>query len=282
MRQLLLIVSFFYISGCIPKIEESKIKLVPRTQGGTASLQGRWSAANLAAPLQVNISTDLTDDFLPADLDGAGDNPIVQAMKTWNNAHPDVDFFKVPAVGVANKESTDLTTYRDGELGIYRSDAWFPGISSGTIAITQFYGYIRNSGASDSYIDLTHADIIMNYRDHAFSTAPNSFEFDIETVVLHELGHFVGLKHPNDYYIPGVMQATLAQGEQRQTLLAYDNNSLLSNYAGYNPNLSSGEAASATRDTRANETDEEIRGIFELKINGDCLHWINDELVKVH
>lgn len=255
---------------------------MPRTQGGSVTLPGRWSSANLSAPLQVNVSSDLTDDFIAADLDGNGDNPIVVAMKSWNSAHPNVNFFKTPVTSVANKESTDLTSYRDGELGIYRSDAWFPGISSGTIAITQFYGYIRNSGSPDSYIDLTHADIIVNYRDHSFSTNPNSFEFDIQTVILHELGHFIGIKHPSDYSTAAVMQSTLAQGDQKRTLLDYDINSAVNNYSGYNANLTTQNAA-PNRGTRSYSAgDEEVSGYYELKMNGDCLHWINNQLVEIH
>tara|TARA_R110000868_G_scaffold64597_2_gene194068 strand:+ start:40950 stop:41798 length:849 start_codon:yes stop_codon:yes gene_type:complete len=280
--RILFIISLCGLAACIPKVEETKVNLVPRTQGGSVALPGRWSAANLSTPLQVNVSSDLSDDFIPADLDGNGDNPIVVAMKNWNATHPNISFFKTPVVSVANKESTDLTSYRDGELGIYRSDSWFPGISSGTIAITQFYGYIRNSGSSDSYIDLTHADIIVNYRDHSFSTNPNSFEFDIETVILHELGHFIGIKHPTDYSTAAVMQSTLAQGEQKRTLLNYDTNSALTNYSGYNPNLTT-QSAGSNRGVRAlSNGDQEVSGYYELKMNGDCLHWLNDQLVEIH
>jgi len=268
------------LSACMPKVEETKVNLVPRTQGGSTQLVGRWSNANLTTPLNLDISTSFDGEFVGADMDADGHNPIVQAMKSWNNAHPTVNFFAIPGNTIANKDNSDLSTYRDGTLGIYRSDGWFTGISSGTIAITQFYGYIRNSGTSSAYIDLTHADIIVNYRDHNFSTAPNSFEFDIQTVILHELGHFIGLKPPDDYFIPAVMQSTLAQGEQKRTLLAYDTNSLITNYNGYSPNLTIQAAAKARADQR--DDDQEVRGIFELKANGECYHFLNDKFVEAH
>ena len=148
-------------------------------------------------------------------------------------------------------------------------------------SITQFYGFIRNSGTADAFIDLTHADIIVNYRDHNFSTSPNSFEFDIQTVILHELGHFIGLKHPTDYFIPAVMQSTLAQGDQKRTLLTYDTNSAVTNYSGYNPNLTIQSAAAISRKNER-ENDQEVRGIFELKANGDCYHFLNDQFVEAH
>src|SRR5690606_6377172 len=160
----LFILSILIISGCMPKVEETKIKLVPRSQGGSTQLPGKWSSANLVSPLPVVVSNAFDDEFVAADLDADGDNPIVQAMKSWNAAHPDLDFFEIPAGTSANKDTGDLTSYRhDGVMGIYRSDVWFAGVSSDTLAITQFFGYIRDGDTANAYIDLTHADIIVNY-----------------------------------------------------------------------------------------------------------------------
>lgn len=281
MRLPILIFSLSLLGACIPKVEETKVKLVPRAQGGASAYPARWSAANLVSPLPVDISSDFDGEFTAADDDGDGDNPIVQAMKSWNDAHSTIDFFEVPASSVANKSSTDLTTYRDSVMGIYMSHTWFDGISSSTLAITQFYGYLRNSGSTDAFIDLTHADIIVNYRDHSFSTNPTGGQFDIQTVILHELGHFVGLKHPEDAYVNAVMQNSLSPAYAKRTLRPYDINSIVSNYNGYNPNLTHFQAASANRDY-AEEEGEEISGYYELKSDGRCEHWVGGELVEVH
>lgn len=280
MRSINIALMALLLSGCMPKVEE-KVKLVPRSQGGSSQYPGRWSAANLSSPLPVEISSALAAEFDASDLDAQGDDPIVQAMKSWNEAHPDLDFFDVPAGSIANKSSTDLTSYRDGTLGIYMSYDWFPGISSETIAITQYYGFLREPDSANTYIDLTHADIIVNYRDHAFSTSPSFAEFDIQTVILHELGHFIGLKHPSDYFVPAVMQSTLSQGTQKRNLFAYDNNAVISNYNGYNANLTHFNAAAVDRGYDDEEA-QEVSGYYELRRDGRCLQWLNGKLVHTH
>lgn len=253
----------------MPKVEETKI--TPRSLGGSVQYPGRWSPATLSSPLAVDISTLFTETA-----------EIEMAMQSWNDAHPDLDFFQLPANPIANKSSTVLSDYKDGTLGIYKSFAWFPNVSSDAIAITQFYGYLRNEGSAGAYIDLTHADVIVNYRDHAFSTAPNSFEFDLQTVILHELGHFIGLKHPTDYYVPAVMQSTLAPGDQKQFLYQYDEDAIVQNYSdsSYTDPLTHFNAAGADRGR--DEDAPEVNGYFELRKDGRCLHFQNGKFVQAH
>lgn len=254
----------------MPKVEETKYNLVPRSQGGSVQYPGRWSPATLSSPLPVEISSSFTEI-----------SDIENAMQSWNDAHNDVNFFQLPASTVTNKSSTTLSDFKDGTLGIYKSFAWFSNISSETIAITQFYGYLRNEGTSNAYVDLTHADIIVNYRDHSFSTSPNSFEFDLQTVILHELGHFIGLKHPTDYYVPAVMQATLSPGDQKQILYAYDESAVNNNYSsGYTSSLTHFQNAGADRGR--DDDAPEVSGYYELRKDGRCLHFQDGKFVGAH
>ena len=265
-------------------MEETKIKLVPRSQGGSSSYPSRWSQANLSSPLPVVISSDFNGDFDASDLDGNGYDPIEQAMNTWNQAHASLDFFSLPAGSTTNLDSSNLDDYRDGVLGIYKLYSWFPSVSSDTIAITRYYGYLRNVGASNEYLDLTHADIVVNYDNYTFSTNPTGVEFDLETVILHELGHFIGLQHPtgSDYFVPAVMQSSLSETAQKRTLFAYDISALENNYTGYSASLTHFKGAAAVRDFSPPEHGEEVSGYHELKRDGRCYQWMNGKLVHIH
>ena len=59
---------------------------------------------------------------------------------------------------------------------------------SGTVAVTMI-SYKTSSGK------ITDADIIFNDRDYDFSWSGENGKFDIQDVLTHEIGHFIGLDH---------------------------------------------------------------------------------------
>lgn len=264
----------------MPKVEETKIA-TPRSLGGSTYIPSKWSMANLASAMNVRISDAFDGDFSGPDIDENNYNPLEQAMDAWNDAHDDLTFFTLPAQSTSNISSSSLANYNDSTLGIYKSYNWFSNVSNEAIAITSFYGFLRNKGSSNEYLDLTHADIIVNYDHYSFSTNPTSAEFDIQTVILHELGHFIGLKHPSDYWVPAVMQSTLAPGDEKRNLYAYDRSALNSNYFGYNENLTHFQAATNSL-RHSNEDDEMISGYYELRKDGRCLHFQNGKFIQAH
>ena len=75
-------------------------------------------------------------------------------------------------------------------MGIYTADNWFDEISPFTLGITQFFGYKVNGGTAYEYIEMLHADIIINTKYFQFSTlipTPQN-HYDLASVVLHERG----------------------------------------------------------------------------------------------
>ena len=70
---------------------------------------------------------------------------------------------------------------------------------------------------------LLHADIIFNILTFTLDTSPNNSEIDFETVLIHEMGHFLGLKHvASDIDSLSVMQPSLRFGQRRRNLSAGD------------------------------------------------------------
>lgn len=248
----------------------------PNIQAGSCNI-GKWSASSL--PLNLKLSPELVSDFTVADLVG-GLNPIEQMAKVWNDAvTPTMTLFQLPAATASGNGSATLNSFHDSELGIYKSHTWFNNVSSSALAITQFYGIVRSDASLGTYIDLTHADIILNYRDFGsdFSYTGNSFlDYDIPTILLHEMGHFLGLCHENNY---NSIMAPYYFTTQR-SLKVFDTNKISALYLN-NQNYSM-SALTAPPNALSAPVGSEVKGIVELNANGICKHYINGKLVHQH
>lgn len=254
----------------------------------------RWSTSALSGGLDIRLGDAIANDFVAADLDGSGHNPIDQMLKQWNQASS-LTFFRVPAAITSNSDYTNLNSFKsDGVLGIYRSDSWFSNVSGQALAVTQYFGYRRNVGASNEYVELYHADIIINYRDYNFSTDANSnADYDLHSVVLHELGHFIGLNHVNSFSTSSVMQPYLSIFDSVRNISNYDKSSVQSLYGISGLSTSPGfqvttgalttESGPKKLPRSARETsDGEVRGVIELRADGKCHHYENGKPVHVH
>lgn len=281
MRFLILVPLIGLLTSCLGDTGTSKL-----SSGGSGPIAPgtpiRWSAASLAAPLDINTSEDFTNAFAPADLDGSGDHPVDQMSKQWNSAHNSYTFIKVPSDVVANRNYASVSSFRDNEMGVYKSYTWFPDVSSSALAITQFFGYRRNVGSSSEYIELQHADIIVNYRDYDFSTDKNSgLDYDLHSVIVHEQGHLLGLPHNWDWDNPSVMEPFLGITESKRVVTTADTSTINSSYSVGAAITGGGGGGFAVYSPVPGEG-EEVSGSFELRSDGSCHHFVNKEKVLVH
>lgn len=280
MRCLILILLLGFLSSCLEKQGSAKI-----STGGSGPIAPgtpiRWSAASLAAPLDVKTADSFTDDFGAGDLDGNGRHPIDQMSVLWNNSHAHT-FLKVPSDSVPNLEYGDVSSFRDSQMGIYKSFTWFSNVSSSALAITQFFGFRRNVGTANEYVELQHADIIVNYRDYSFSTdGSDNNAYDLHSVILHEQGHLLGLPHNWDWDQPSIMQPFLGITESKRVVTAADETSMSELYYVGAPIASGGGGGFAAYSPNPDEG-AEVSGTFELRADGSCHHYINLEKILVH
>ncbi len=272
----------------------------PASSGGStvsADAPVKWISSSLPSTgMNVKIAQEILDDFTGSDDDSNGYNPVEQMYDQWNDSTSAATFFKIPAAAASNLNYADLTSYRDSEFGIYKSHSWFSNVQSSVLAVTQYYGYRRNAGTSSEYIELSHADIIMNYRDYNFNfSASSSAAYDFHSVILHELGHFLGLSHTSSYSINSVMQPSLSITGSKREVTTYDKASIVELYGGSSALVAETSGLSVSRSAASvNKTitlpkaarqisdDGEIHGLIELRADGECRHKINGKVVDTH
>jgi hypothetical protein len=75
---------------------------------------------------------------------------------------------------------------------------------------------------------ITEADIRVNAQNHTMSMEPSMADVDVESLLLHEFGHVLGLRHIDD--APSVMAKSLMPGYQRRSLYAADTASIKCEY----------------------------------------------------
>lgn len=269
--------TFLILSGCkASKTVTQSASAGPNLSGGCAI--GKWPDSRL--PLNLKMSSEFTSDYSNADL-VAGLNPLEQMAKAWNDpVAPGKTLITVPFSATSSTGFNSTSSFRDTEIGLYKSHTWFTNVSSSALAITQFYGVVTSSPGLGEYIELTHADIIVNYRDYGsrFTMTNNpTIEFDVPTIVLHEMGHLLGLCHEST---ASSVMAPYYLTDQR-ALKAFDTDIIQDIYVA--DSLSRLSALTNSQATNiVSPVGTTVSGIIELKEDGECTHKINGKVVYRH
>jgi len=172
----------------------------------------------------------------------------------------------------------------DGINGVYKITSWPLSLSTSALAVTQIFGRRFNTGSANEYVRIEHADILVNENIFDFRTSvPGaSGSYDFKTVLLHELGHFLGLGHK---YGETVMRPSISTSTVINTPTAIDDSDMADKY---NISLGAAPANAIISGTKVNyeaekqNPGEKIKIIIELHGTGECIHRENGVMVQHH
>lgn len=265
MKKQVLLILIFVSSSCI-KNQQAK-----ETTSGSinASAPYLWSDQNF--PKNLQISSDFTAPEVTNISDMA--NAWETALQNRKN------FFNIGAsTPEITNSSGNIDNLYDGILGIYKTTNWPVSISASALAVTQIFGRRYNTGSNSEYVSIEHADILINYDIHSFDTADSGSGYDLRTVVLHEMGHFLGLTHKS-YDYPrdqSVMYPSIYTYEAKRAPKSVDIADISNKYGITLTSAISGSSAITTDESRPDYTPQDegksVKILIELQSNGTCIH----------
>ncbi|MDA8793632.1 matrixin family metalloprotease [Bacteriovoracaceae bacterium] len=211
-KALIALLFLILLSGCAPKSEEEEEEEDDVVTASSSTSSTSWRNSNL--PLTLKTATA----FSAAERTVAGD-----MMTQWDAA--DSRDYYASVSTTSNKTYSNLNDYADGEFGIYKITDWNSSLPGSALAITQIFGEVIGS-----QIIITHADILVNYDNFSFDTSTGGAGYDLSTVLLHEMGHFLGLGHQSLSISDSIMTSAITADNEQLTLLSVDISSIQSLY----------------------------------------------------
>lgn len=271
MKPAIILFSLTFLASCVPtKTVESEVN------GGNINVSAPYLWSSLAFPRNLKISDDFT----------ASEVTNIQAMTAaWETSVEDKKNFFTDTDRTAEVSSSSLdldSLGDDGVNGVYKITSWPMELSAGALAVTQIFGRRYNVGSSSEFVRIEHADILLNENLYDFRTGDTgvSGSFDLRTVILHELGHFLGLSHKygNTVMIPSIGTSTVSRAPTGVDALDIADKYGITLGSG----SSSAMAAGPQRTYVPQDSGEKVKIMIELMADGECVHKENGAVIQRH
>lgn len=231
------------------------------TSGGsitTASANYLWQSS---FPKSFRVSSDFS----------AAENTNIEAMgNQWESSLSNkIDFFSY-----GSRITNNNNPVADGIFAIQKSTDWYYTDYPDALAVTQIWGTIYNRGTASAYTVIQEADILMNYEFFKFDDPTITYDYDLRTVMLHEMGHFLGLQHveKTSDRTQSVMYPSIYYTEIKRIPKSRDIADLASKYNVTLGALSANAIVAEKPALVPMDAGQPVSIVIELKANGDCVH----------
>ena len=250
------------------------------TTSANSSAPYKWS--NLSTPKEISIASSFTADEV---------TNIVEMSDAWKSALGEKEFFiysdRTPEI---TNSISSMDSLLDDVMGVYKTTHWPPSLYRSALAVTQIFARRYNIGSDSEFVKIEHADILVNYDNHRFDTTDSGPNYDLRTVILHEMGHFLGLNHKSEKSDKNasVMYPSITSDVNKRFPKDIDIADIASKY---NISLSSGVSPTARamvrRPSVKYEADPQDPGVmvkilFELRADGECEHKMDGAIYERH
>ena len=260
--------SFSLISCNSGEVEDSLFE----NQGSGVITKALWNDASL--PLQIEVSNQFSAGEITS---------VSSSLDEWDNAFNGAQFFSASLPSVADPKHATLESYRDNTLGVYIVESGDPLADDSldvqqALAVTQFYAMV-DSINGESFYRIIHADIFVNDRLYDFSVNPDPSKYDFPSVIVHEMGHLLGLGHIAFGEGESVMNPSISMSTEKRSLFNIDDNSITDLYQD--------PAASAKVDhddgkLKSQSNQGAVRVLTMLMPDGECHHYEDGKLKHTH
>ncbi len=273
MKSALLLIAIIILSACVPSEE------VKEATAGNINKNAPYIWTNTQTfPVDLKYSDSFSDqEILNIKAMGAEWTIAVEEKKIFFD-HTETQEKSSPTLNLDSLGD-------DGIFAIYKLKPWPKDLPGSALAVTQLFGRRHNIGSSNEFVRIEHADILINDNYHFFNTDTEGGEYDFKTVILHEMGHFLGLLHKTG---DSIMIDSIVPGINKRSPTQIDAHDIAKKF---NISLStvlpmSRVASSAAKKTEsvplATDAGSSVRIIMELRADGECVHKENGTETQRH
>ncbi len=237
-----------------------------------ASAPYKWTAA---FPRTMAISSDFD----------ANEHTAINLMSTaWKSSVSNTVTWISYGADTSEVSLNNLDALYDGVMGVYKAAHWPSTLPGSALAVTQIFGRRYNTGSSTEFVNIEHADILVNDDFYDFDTADTGPGYDLRTVILHEMGHFLGLQHKasSSNSTLSIMYPSIGSTEAKRAPKALDISDISSKYGIASSSASPAAIAQRVKyEIKSGDVGEAVKIIYELRADGTCVHTV-EPFIKKH
>lgn len=285
--KIFLICTIFFTISCKSKNKKNKVTKLALVEEENfifkeeESLTGFWEKQYL--PLKIHFSSDFDENDISLLTTITQDVDSIISLKLFT--YTDDLILPLPPkdlVDCFDEENVGQKDCFSQNITIQYID--FPILEEDVLATTLISGIL----VDEQYILYQKGDIYFNNYHINFQHLPldpldvnNDNPYDLTSIMLHEIGHLLGLKH-NTIDDRSFMYPILNSYSIKREIKEYDRKLIKVNYGEFGNSLNYEKYSNVKFLKNKLSNTEEVTHVFKLLTDQTCLHYVNSKLKSVH